>query len=92
MSRHTVCCAASRRVIVQPSRLATGSITLEIQGADRSTLATVTLDAGAAGALLVGIEAAELSARVAKDREGYAAEYVAKYAPWAGAVAAGVQS
>jgi hypothetical protein len=55
-SKFTIVAKGGRRVSIQGSRTSPGCLQFEILGADRESLAVITLDAGASGAVAHAIE------------------------------------
>jgi hypothetical protein len=56
MSIHTVIGVAGRRVVVQPSKLDAGMVTITILGADRQRLCAVTLTPSAAAVMAQALD------------------------------------
>lgn len=63
MSIHTVVGVAGRRVVVQPSKLDAGMVTITIVGADRQHLCAITLTPSAAAVMA---QALEIEAQIAE--------------------------
>jgi hypothetical protein len=59
MSKYTVKVRGSRALVVQPSRMSPGVVSIVVLGADRQEIASVSLDVSTVGALLAALEAME---------------------------------
>lgn len=71
MARHTIICAAGRRIDIQPSKTTPGLVQVQILGADRQVMASCTVDANAAAVLSLAFDieahaAAEISNAAAR--------------------------
>lgn len=73
MARHTIVCAAGRRIDIQPSKTTPGLVQVQILGADRQVIASCTVDANAAEVLS---QAFEIEAHAAAEISNAAARVV----------------
>jgi hypothetical protein len=75
MARHTIVCAAGRRIDIQPSKTTPGFVQVQILGADRQVMASCTMDANAAAVLS---QAFDIEAHAAAEVSNAAARVVGR--------------
>jgi hypothetical protein len=56
MSKYTIKVRGGRALVVQPSRMSPGVVSIVVLGADRQEVASVSLDVSTVGALLAALE------------------------------------